>query len=216
MTTGTVELVVLGSTKTGERSLVLHTLSREYGRRGFLVTVGKHTSPALFFPLNILEAEIVPNPKSTLWRARGLQSRDPLNGIRSDLRKNAMSLFLSEVLMRTLRDGTPDNGLYDWAVRSILTLDSLTDGFPNFHVRFLLELASVLGFRPTAEGLAPFAGEDWKVLNRFIAADPGESLLIPMTGDARTRVCRALLQYLEYHTESAIHVRSLDVLSELF
>lgn len=214
--TQTVELVVLGCTKTGERSLVLHTLSREYGRRGFLVTVGKHTPMALFLPLNILEAEIVPNPKSALWRARGIQSRDALNGIRDNVRKNAVSLFLSEVLLRTLRDGMADNGLYDWCVGSILTLDGLSSDFANFHVRFLLELAAALGFRPTPEGIAPFAGEDFRLLERFLSSTPGESLLIPMTGDVRTRACRSLLQYLEYHTESPIRVRSLDILSELF
>ena len=58
------ELIVLAYTKFGERSIVLHTLSREWGRRGFLVRVGKGVSMALFLPLNIIEAEIVENPKS--------------------------------------------------------------------------------------------------------------------------------------------------------
>ena len=50
------ELIVISSTKFGENSIVLHTLSREYGRRGFLVRVSPKTAMALFLPLNILEA----------------------------------------------------------------------------------------------------------------------------------------------------------------
>ena len=39
-----IELIVLGTTKIGENALVVHSLSREYGRRGFVVRVGKGAS----------------------------------------------------------------------------------------------------------------------------------------------------------------------------
>ena len=42
------ELIVIGHTKVGENSIVLHTISREYGRRGFLVKVSPKTAMALF------------------------------------------------------------------------------------------------------------------------------------------------------------------------
>ena len=68
----TVELVVLATTKVGENAVVVHTLSREYGRRGFMVRPGKKQGMALFLPLNILEADVVENPKSTLWSLRNI------------------------------------------------------------------------------------------------------------------------------------------------
>ena len=48
------QLIVLAYTKFGESSVVLHTLSREFGRRSFLVKIGKRTTMSLFLPLNIL------------------------------------------------------------------------------------------------------------------------------------------------------------------
>ena len=72
------ELIVIGHTKVGENSIVLHTISREYGRRGFLVKVSPKTAKALFLPLNILEAEVTENPKSDLWFARNFVSVNPL------------------------------------------------------------------------------------------------------------------------------------------
>ena len=36
-----IELIVLNYTKFGENSIALHTLSREYGRRSFMVRIGK-------------------------------------------------------------------------------------------------------------------------------------------------------------------------------
>ena len=197
--TENIEAIVLGYTKFGESSVVVHTLSEEYGRRGFLVHVGKKAGMALLLPMNILEMDVTPNPKSTLWRAQNLTAKDPLNGIRNNLYKNTMSLFLSEVLLRTVKDGQAEEGLYPWCVRSILTLDTLQSDFSNFHIRFLLEFAGALGFSPTFEDIAPFA-----------------SMLVPLRGEERNALCEDLLRYLEYHTESTIHIQSLAVLREVF
>ena len=75
------ELIVLHTTKFGENSIVVHTLSREYGRRSFLVRGAGKRLMSLFLPLNILEADIVESTKSTLFTARNLTARHPLLGI---------------------------------------------------------------------------------------------------------------------------------------
>ena len=214
--TENIEAIVLGYTKFGENSVVVHTLSEEYGRRGFLVRIGKKAGMVLLLPLNILEMDVVPNPKSTLWSARNLTARDPLNGIRGNLYKNTMSLFLSEVLLRTVRDGQAEDGLYPWCTRSILTLDTLEADFSNFHIRFLLELAGALGFRPSLEDIAPFAEKHLAQLKPFLTSTFTESMLIPLRGEDRNALCEDLLRYLEYHTESSIRVHSLAVLREVF
>ena len=136
------ELIVLNVTKLGESSVVLHALSREHGRRSFVVKVSRKTSMSLFLPLNILEADVTESPKSTLWRAGSVTARHPLNGIRSNIYKNTMTLFMSEVLYRAVKDGAREEGLYEWLERSILTLDAMERDFSNYHLRFLLELAS--------------------------------------------------------------------------
>lgn len=214
--TGSIELIVLATTKVGDSSLVVHTLSAECGRRGFIVHPGKKASAALFMPLNILEADVVENPKSELWSLRNISARDSLAGIRGNLHKNTMTLFLSEVLFRTVREGVFEDGLYQWCVGSILTLNALEGDFANFHIRWLLELAGALGFRPSLADIAPFAGENTLVLKRFLESDFGESMLIPMSGEVRNAVADNLLRYLEFHTEQPIRVKSLGVLRELY
>ena len=214
--TENIEAIVLGHTKFGENSAVVHTLSEAYGRRGFLVHVGKKVGMALLLPMNILEMDVVPNPKSNLWSVRNLTAKDPLNGIRGNLYKNTMSLFLSEVLLRTIKDGQSEDGLFPWCVRSILTLDGLQTDFSNFHIRFLLELAGALGFSPTFEDVAPFAEKHLRQLRPFLTADFSESMLLPLRGEDRNALCEDLLRYLEYHTESAIRIQSLAVLREVF
>ena len=135
------ELIVLNHTKFGENTIILHTLSNEYGRRGFLVRAGAKSSMALFLPMN-----------------SNFVCLSPLNGIRGDIRKNTMTVFMSEVLYRAILEDTNEGGLASWLKQEILTLDALKSDFSNFHLLFLLDLCSALGFSPSLPGLAPFAG----------------------------------------------------------
>lgn len=211
-----IELIVLSTTKVGEKALVVHTLSREWGRRGFLVHSGAKAGMSRFLPLNILEAEVVENPKSELWSLKNIGPKEALAGIRNNIHKNTMTLFLAEVLLRTLHDGTNEDGLYEWCVGSILTLDALESDFLNFHIRFLLELAGALGFRPTLQDIAPFAGEYLQQLKPFLESSFEMSMLLPLTGETRGALCEVLLRYLSYHTDTNIQVKSLQVLHELY
>lgn len=215
MTTA-AELIVLSSTKIKDSAIVLHTLSREFGRRSFLVIIGKSSQMSLFLPMNIVEATIVSNPKSDLWRASHFSCSTPLAGIRSSMSKNTMTLFLSEVLFRSLKDGCDEDGLFDWCKGSILLLDSMQSDYSNFHIRFLAEYASILGFAPTIEDLMPFAGERFYDLKALVESSFGESMLIPLSGARRSEIAEILIKYISHHSDTVLNVRSLAILKELF
>jgi len=211
------ELIVLHTTKVGENSLVVHTLSKEYGRRGFLVRcAGKKSVMTLFQPLSILEADIQESSRSSLYTARNLSLKHHLAGIRGNMFKNSMTMFLSEVLYRTIKDGANEEGLYEWCERNILLLDAIRSDFSNFHIRFLLEFAIALGFSPEARDLTPFTGQHYPVVERFMKEDFAQSMLIPLSGSVRNEIAEDILRYIEFHTESSLNINSLKVLRELF
>lgn len=209
-------IIVLNTTRVKENSIVLHTISRTYGRRSFLVRVGKNAGMSYFLPLNLLEVSVTENPKSDLWYARVVSAETPLNSIRDNIYKNTISLFMAEVLFRIVKQGNAEDGLYDWCRRQILTLDALETDFSNFHIRFLLELAVALGFRPQVNDILPFTGEYQSVIESFMTSSLAESMLIPLSGQVRNDLASSLIRYLEFHTESTINIRSLAVLRELF
>lgn len=215
MTTNT-ELIVLHTTKFGENSVVVHTLSKAYGRRSFLVRGAGKKLMSLFLPLNILEAEVVETTKSTLYTAKNLVAVHPLIGIRNNLFKNTMTMFMSEVLFRILKEGVNEPGLYEWCEKSILLLDAMESDFSNFHIRFLLELAVTLGFSPESKDLEPFTGEHHQIVARLMQGSMVETMLIPMTGAVRNEIAEDILRYIEFHTESSVNINSLKVLRELF
>lgn len=209
-------IIVLNTTRVKENSIVLHTISRTYGRRSFLVRVGKNAGMSYFLPLNLLEVSVTENPKSDLWYARVVSAEAPLNSIRDNIYKNTISLFMAEVLFRIVKQGNAEDGLYDWCRRQVLTLDALETDFSNFHIRFLLELAVALGFRPQVNDILPFTGEYQSVIESFMTSSLAESMLIPLSGQVRNDLASSLIRYLEFHTESTINIRSLAVLRELF
>jgi DNA repair protein RecO (recombination protein O) len=215
MTTST-QLIILHTTKFGENSIVVHTLSKDYGRRSFLVRGAGKKAMSLMLPLNIIEADITESSKSTLFTARNLSSACPLLGIRNNIYKNTMTMFLSEVIYRTIKEGSQEHGLFEWCRGQILLLDAMQSDFSNFHIRFLLELSVALGFSPESMDLMPFVGDNYRTVSQFMTSSFAEAMLIPLSGQVRNKICEDVLRYIEYHTESTLTINSLKVLRELF
>lgn len=208
-------IIVLNTTKVGDKSLVVHALSRELGRRSFITGAGgSRSGMAWWQPLSILDCEVIENPKSDLWRLHGVSAVYPLTGLRSDVGRSAVCMFMAEVLYRAIREGA-EPGLYDWCERSILTLDALSGSYANYHLRWLLELCSAMGFTPSLEDLAPFAEEHLRDMS-VLLGPYDDALLLPLTGKARGEIAGALLDYLSAHLEYRLNIRSLAVLGELF
>lgn len=214
--TGSTSLILLHTTKFGENSIVLHTLSREYGRRGFVVRSVSKKMMSLLLPLNILEADVADSGRAGLLPVRNLAVGCPLMGIRNNLYKNTMTMFLSEVLYRVVKEGAAEPGLYEWCERQIQLLDAMESDFSNFHIRFLLELTVALGFSPKTEDLRPFLGDNHLFIEKFMSTTFAESMLMPLSGSLRNEICEGVLRYIEYHSESTLTINSLKVLRELF
>ncbi len=233
-----IEFILLHSTKYGDNSLILHTLSREFGRRSlFLRSVPSASSVAggagraskrggaraavmgLVSPLNILEGEVAVNPASSsaMMTVRSLAASYPLSDLRGNLYKASISMFMAEVLFRVLREGANEEGLYDWCIRKILLLDAMDGNFSNYHLLFLLELTSALGFRPEFQDLSPFVkAENVATAENLMRLPFEEAMLVPMTGAVRSDLIESFLAYIETHLEYPLNIRSASVLKDLF
>lgn len=188
--------------------------------------IGGKFPASYFLPLNVLEAVIAENPKSSLYSVKSLSVKHPLVDLRENLYKNTITLFLSEVLYRVVKDGTKEPGLYEWCEREILLLNALKADFSNFHIRFLVELCGILGFSPSLSDLEPFLGDlapsaagssrDLATLAEgFLGTTFEQAMLVPLTGTSRSALAEKLLKYIEFHCESAVSVKSLKILHDL-
>lgn len=207
-------VIILNTTRFSERSLVIHCLSREWGRRSFLVGNAARLMP-FFQPLSMLDCEITENPRSQLYNASAFSDAHPLVGLRSSYGKNAISMFMAEVLYRALREGVEEPGLFEWCEKEIMLLDALEGSYANFHICFLLDFAAAMGFSPSYDALLPFLEDSAAVAHEFLQRNATDAMLLPITGTRRSELCARLLKYLECHLEAPLNIRSLAVLQEI-
>lgn len=209
------EIIILHYTRFSEKAVVLHCLSKTSGRCGYMVKDASRQM-AFFQPLSILECEVTSNPKSSLSTIKNIWQKEPLNGIRNSVGKNAISMFMAEVVYRSTREGTLEGGLFEWFKEEIALLDALQCDYSNFHIRFLLDLAGAMGFMPDFDAISPFLEDSAPAVQAFMDCSFADSMLIPLSGSMRSTICTRLIKYLECHLDYPLKIRSLAVLAELF
>ena len=209
-------IVVLHLTKYAESSVVLHAIDALSGRRSFLVRGLKKNRGALaaFHSLSLLDVVGGESPKSSLAYLREWTLARPLHGIRSDLVKSSVAMFISEVLYRSFTSELADPQFFDWLCDAVVRLDGEEGSIANFPIWFLVSYAVQLGFRPgdPVEPQGVFTPADDALLQRVLQSSYQETLAIPLSAERRQAFSRQMLQYLSHHLGATIDAKSLDVL----
>ncbi len=215
----TTDLIVLHTTKFGENALVVHALSPLYGRCGLIIKGvggGKNKrASALFQPLNILEAVVDENPKSSLLSLRTAEGKHCFPSIRSNVFKNCISVFISELLYRSLSEGSREEGLFEWVEKMACVLEGMDEGFSNFHIYFTVGFCGMLGFAPNDDSGYRFSEANRRFLHDVAASDFAGCMALPASGNSRLSLMEDLIGYLEYHTDKSLDIKSLKVLHDL-
>ncbi|MBP5364350.1 MAG: DNA repair protein RecO [Bacteroidales bacterium] len=153
--------IVLGYIRYGETSIVSTIYTEALGRQSYMVK-GVRSSKRkdllpLLIPLSIVEFETTNRPNAKLQYLKELQIHYPFVALPFDNVRRAVAMFVAVLLMKSVRQDNPDSQLFAFLSDSIKTLDTIADGLVNFHIHFMLRLASVLGFEPnTRERQLPY------------------------------------------------------------
>lgn len=215
-------MILLHTTKYGDSSIILHGFTREQGRKSFIIRgVGKKkgsNSTALLHPLSILETELRPGADYSIAQLKDYSAKYPLHSLRSNVIKNTIAIYMSELLYRTLRDSEGDPALYDFIEKAILTLNSLEGSTPNFHIWFTIKYISMLGFMPDSSSLFAFdifTSQERELLTRFLTTGIEELLLLPLKRETRNEFIETLVKFLEQSLGQRIEIKSLNVLHQV-
>ena len=151
--------------------------------------------------------------------------------------KNALSLFLSEVLYRTIQEKEANRPLFDYLYRSIKWLDIADKGIANFHLAFLLQLSAYLGIHPNSGSYKKgyffdlrngiFSGflpehnnylnkEDSIVFERLLRINFENMALYTFTRHERARIIRYIIEYYRIHLSDFPEIKSLAVMQSLY
>jgi DNA repair protein RecO (recombination protein O) len=146
--------IVLRAVKYGETSLIVTIYTELFGMQSYLVngvrtSTKKGTGKAnLFQPTAILDMVVYHNELKQLQRIKEFRWGHLYQHILSDVRKNAVALFMVELLSKCLKQPEPNADLFHFAEDAFMHLDESKETvMANFPLFFALHLAVFFGFR---------------------------------------------------------------------
>ncbi len=232
--------IILHSVKHTDSTSIITAYTEQFGRASYMAYgVNKKKSvcrAALLQPLSLVDMDVIHLPGRDLQRIKELQIDYQFIGLPFDPLKNALALFLSEMLYRTLRQNEADESLFLFLENSIQQLDCCEDGISNFHLVFLLKLTRYLGFEPNRdEGafryfdlmngifqnekplhvhyLTPELSVDFATL---LHLDYKSMSQLVLSREKRSKLIESVVEYYRLHIPDFNGIHSLTVLKSLF
>lgn len=239
----TTEGVVLGVLKIAGGQQIVTAYTSANGRLSYVMRVPRSrksaVSMSLLQPLSLVQIVGDVRPGVTLQHITSMSSSCPYRTIPSNPYKSAMTLFLQEFLMRSVREeGLPNRALYDFITTSMRWLDAAEDGYSNFHIAFMLRISSLLGLQPNTSNYvrgycfdlqearyvpSPSQPDDY-CLTGAEAAAVGTLMRMNLSNmhrfmfsrQQRRRILNVVNDYYRLHIPDFPELRSLQVLHEVF
>ncbi len=237
----TDEAIVLHLSKYSDKASILHVYTRQHGRMAYMV-YGLHSKSgkaraAVFEPMAHIEITANHTPNKQIQQLKEAHLHFIAPATRTDMHRRTISLFLAEILYRTLLHPMADEPLFAWLVEQIQTLEQTAEP-ENMHLHFLLGLTEFLGITPMLDEsgvlLDMHSGElvsykplhsdyfsqeetDYlKTLAPLTHPIKGGSTPLILTRKERQSLLEKLCRYYELHITDFQTPKSLAVLEELF
>ncbi len=143
-------IIVLHTIKHGDNGIVVQGYSNTNGRVAlyFRVSAKNKISVSNLHRLNILDVVTYSNG-SSMPSIREMESVSRLGSIRTNIYKNTIAIFLSELIVKCIQETETNLQMFNFLSSSINILEHLESGYANFHIHFMVHLCKMMGFMPT-------------------------------------------------------------------
>lgn len=194
--------VILGSIKYGDNSCIATIFTQFDGMLSFLYkkTSGrKHiANSAIYLPMTLLDIEFNyrSNRNIQFFTDVSMMS-DVQNTSLQNPYKNAIKMFLAEVLRYSLKKEVDCSLIFEFIENRIGWLNDAKYNYSDFHISFMLDLLKYLGYDPTFDS-------DFKINLRT------------RNHDERNHCTEILLNYYKQHIPAFPDIKSWYVLKEVF
>jgi len=225
--------VFLQSIKQSATSLVLRVYSNQYGVCSYLYkgSQGKGRNVPLV-PLAVYELVAPPfDGKLKVIKTISLDVQLPIPHVGP--LSAGQALFISEAMVKCLSEEPPSSSFFDYLCQLAVLLGS-NASVPDLHVSFLVQTAALTGILPDAESGNFFDlregqfcttmpmhgdvidGDDTRIFRQCLSLGAfGAQAQLP-NRLVRMQATRLWLRYLKTHLAGMGHIKSLDVLEEIF
>jgi DNA repair protein RecO (recombination protein O) len=213
--------IVFRFTKYGETSIIVNIFTELFGLQGYIVNGVRSKSSksrmALFQPLTPLDMVVYHRANANLNRIKEMKCLHPFHSIQTDVKKSAISIFINEVLNKTVKEESHAQEVFDFLFDAVCVLDGMKDTYENFHLMFMLKLSRYLGFG--AQNINEVLGvrvtdkETEDALKKLMLSDYREHVNI--SNDQRRIILELILKFYSDHIDTFGEMRSVQILKEV-
>ncbi|MAR84868.1 MAG: DNA repair protein RecO [Cytophagia bacterium] len=213
--------IYLSHIKYGETSIICKIFTESLGLQSFIVNgirKSKSKNIGLFQPLNIMDMVVYLNKKSELHRIKEIKPINIYSTLHNDISKISMCFFLSEFLSKICSKEENQGDKFEFIVSSFKFLDSMEDGYSNFHIQFLLKFLKFFGFELSSSmqisrfdslNLETTTFIDQCIKNKYDIKIDSNNIL-------RNKVINLLIEYYSRCLDININLKSTTVLKNIF
>lgn len=144
--------IVIHTTKYSETSIIARIFTEQFGMQSYLIKgirrAQSRLKPALFQPLTILDLIVYHRQKSSLQNLKEANYLYPYQSIPFDISKSSIALFINELIYKTIREEESNPELFDFLLRTCISLDTMASPGNYYHLLFALRFTKYLGFMP--------------------------------------------------------------------
>ena len=141
--------IVLKHTLFGDNDIIVKILTENLGLISFMVKGGKKSNKRKYLqPLMIVSISFKYNIKKNIQYLNKIILKEVTSEILNNPQKSIISLFLCEIISKSLKEGSEDKEAYDFLFNQILWLNKKNNSILNFDVWFLAHFSKILGISP--------------------------------------------------------------------
>ena len=233
--------IVLNTIRYSDKHNIVHVYTDGRGLMSFAVPLGKTPASrmrnAMLMPLSLIDLEAGVRAGREVAVLKEVRRNYPLATLYSDPVKNAISLFISELLAHVIQEPEGNDPLFRYIEQSVQLLEQMPDGIANFHICFLYHLGAHLGIQPNVESYRKGYWFDMTdgvfvpaVVQGHMHLQPREAQVIHLLSrmtfsnmavfrfnrEERNRMLDVIISYYRLHNAAIGTLRSPDILKQLF
>ena len=233
--------IVLNTIRYSDKHNIVHIYTDGRGLMSFAVPQGRTNAArmrnAMLMPLSLIDLEAGVRNGRDLSILREVRRNYPLATIYSDPMKNAIALFISELLAHVIQEPEGNAYLFSYIEQSVKLLEELPGQIANFHICFLYHLGAHLGIQPNIEsyrsgywfdmtdgvfvpsavrGHALLQPQEAQVIHLLSRMTFSNMSVFRFNREERNRMLDVIINYYRLHNAAIGTLRSPDILKQLF
>ena len=217
--------VVLSHIKYRETSLIVKIYTEAFGLQTYIVngvrsSKASKSKSAFFQPLMLLDLIVYHKDGQSMHHIKEIKTAYIFKNIPYEHKKCVIAIFLSEILQKTIKEHYKNPELFEFIYDSLVILDEQKSDYENFHLLFMLQYASFLGFAPQ-DAISFFEEVSYKFnpieltfvaqlfnTNQFVCTEKGNN-------QTRRFILDKIIYLYQLHVDNIGVIKSFEVLKEI-